>query len=774
MADVSIPDHENWPQWTYEQALAAVTGEGADMHTVAAGPWLSAGSGGNFVYHAFDTDYISVTVNTEAVTTWQSANATNEAVAIDMANGRRGSMDRQTLEDATTAIQLFSTWAQGTGADLHAWASALDSDDSAFKGKAAYVIQFRLQQDGNGMQDIYEQVTTRHGQPIATAMGGAASELGNFGQTMATAWLSDNQNRMNLPVVLINEMLAGVRNHLYAYGLIKGQEEYTLGTYTDGEKAKKYVNDSLAAYPGGDLRAAATWSAMNARVVQALQDELRTTLDIPAQASIAALAEAYTLATTAMIPVTTPARDQMPTLDDADQNDADLDDDPDLDDDADLDTDLDDDADLGDDNADGGTDDLDLDGEGTDDADGSLDLDGNDATDAGADGGLDTGTSNLAADSLDTGTDTGTDIGSDTGTDAAADGGLDAALDTGTNNPDTDALSAGSDTGAEIGADGGLDTGTGDLGADSTDTGVDTALDTGTSNLAATDPDSSLLIPGLTTSTGTNSGSTDATGTVTPDSDGALTDDTALDGGLDDGVIGDSGTDSGDLASGDLPDALTSSTALPDADLTSDLDDPTGVSSAGPTATAGTTDAGLDTAGLDATPDEADAGNPFGTPLTGSGLTGSGLTGSGLTGSGLTGSNLATPDTATLFGPTGSSTGATGASGTSGSSTGSDSSGVPFFPPMMGANGGGTEKPKERERQTWLCEDEKVWGTHEAIGSGVVGHPDEDEFAPEEVFFPRRVSRYGRPTDPRRQPAEDVATGSGTTGEASADASASQ
>ena len=45
---------------------------------------------------------------------------------------------------------------------------------------------------------------------------------------------------------------------------------------------------------------------------------------------------------------------------------------------------------------------------------------------------------------------------------------------------------------------------------------------------------------------------------------------------------------------------------------------------------------------------------------------------------------------------------------------------------MGGAGAGAGEKPQERERQTWLAEDEAVWGTDVDAGSGVIGRLDED------------------------------------------------
>jgi hypothetical protein len=102
--------------------------------------------------------------------------------------------------------------------------------------------------------------------------------------------------------------------------------------------------------------------------------------------------------------------------------------------------------------------------------------------------------------------------------------------------------------------------------------------------------------------------------------------------------------------------------------------------------------------------------------------------------------------------PTQLSGGSPGVNGTPGSS--GDGSGVPFFPPMMGGGGagGGGEKPQERERQTWLSEDEEIWGTRVGVRSGAIGRLDDEVDDVEE--FPlvgpsRRQRRADTPQRPR-------------------------
>ncbi|WP_083821624.1 hypothetical protein [Saccharopolyspora spinosa] len=78
----------------------------------------------------------------------------------------------------------------------------------------------------------------------------------------------------------------------------------------------------------------------------------------------------------------------------------------------------------------------------------------------------------------------------------------------------------------------------------------------------------------------------------------------------------------------------------------------------------------------------------------------------------------------------------------------------PMMPPMggMGGMGGGNDQ-KERERQTWLSEDDEVWGANDAAGLSVIGRPDEEGYEFDESIVAAGPIRG--PRQPAPQPAED-------------------
>ncbi|MGW8434787.1 hypothetical protein ACWGKS_06460 [Nocardiopsis sp. NPDC055879] len=67
-----------------------------------------------------------------------------------------------------------------------------------------------------------------------------------------------------------------------------------------------------------------------------------------------------------------------------------------------------------------------------------------------------------------------------------------------------------------------------------------------------------------------------------------------------------------------------------------------------------------------------------------------------------------------------------GGNAPAGTHTGMPGGGMPMMPPMGGmggGGGGGGDNGRERNRATWLSEDEKVWGTDKTRGKAVLGRP---------------------------------------------------
>ncbi|GAA0239551.1 hypothetical protein [Cryptosporangium japonicum] len=225
---------------------------------------------------------------------------------------------------------------------------------------------------------------------------------------------------------------------------------------------------------------------------------------------------------------------------------------------------------------------------------------------------------------------------------------------------------------------------------------------------------------------------------VSGDGEVTLSDGTRIDDGTityPDGSVGEVGPDGVTLPDGTVVGG-DGSVTLPDGsvvapDGTTTLPDGTVVDGdGGATLPDGTTVDGDGTVTLpDGTEIPLGGGNASG----GGGPAGAGGPGAGSVGGGgpgVSGSGTGAPVSVGM--PAGA--GAAGA-GTPLSATPASAGGAPFFPPMMGGMGGmggglNGNSGRERERQTWLSEDEKVWGTDPKVGPSVIGRvDDEDDFA---------------------------------------------
>ena len=708
----SIPNTDNWSEWTFEQVLLALTGEKADLHTPAQATIFNFDSKPSesdwATYHAWGEYFYGVNLNQDAFDAWTRAFTTIDEMMPDVARGKRGSMDLQTLRDMETQIRSFMTWSDTTGEGINTWARNLDSDDSAFEGKAASLIQWRLKANGDGLVDTHEQLTTRHGRPIADAVKDAGDGLSTWSTTMSSAWTSAT----GLNVLLWNTMVAeinAIAQYIDDSGLQLGTPNYRLNDFGPFVNyGKDFIREQLSHYSKGSLLVASTWDAIGKSINDSVIAQLKSLLDVPAQGAIGALAPKYRLATSALIEITAPPKETPPTPDPNTNN--------------------------------GDT--PPPDGSGNipppPDGGGNGDIPPPPGGDGGGNG----------------------DIPPPPGGDGGGNGDLN--------------IPGGGDGNVPGAGDGNL-SGSGDVpppdgGAGLNDLSVPGGGDPGTGGPpGGPDPagGSGAFLPFAPPGgAGVNGDGPGGNGSVGPGGDGAFEEPGGGDGVIGGPPEGGAGGDGSQLPHG----AGDSRTAVPPgggfgSDPGKNFDAGGGLGGAGVGAGAG---AG---GGL---------GNGLGGGAGGFGGAGDGRDGlGGLNGlgGGLGGASAGLGGGAGLGGsgglyggvPSQLSGGSPGMNGASGSSGGEG--GVPFFPPMMGGQGAGGEKPQERERQTWLSEDEEIWGTSVGIGSGVIGRLDEEEQELEEVPLtgPSRRRTDG-PRRPRRteRAVETDETGEETSSSASA------
>jgi hypothetical protein len=713
---LTIPSNENYPEWTFEQVLKALTDEGADLHTPAKASFFnvntSPGASDTISYHAWGDYYYGVNLNTDTMTAWTTAVKTIDEMMPDVARGKRGSMDLQSIRDLEGQIMAFGVWSAYTAAGLNMWANRLDSDDDGFRGKAASVIQWRLKANGDGLSDTEEQVFTRHGRHIALAVGDAATELAKYNESMSNAWTNaTNFNLRNWIQNGIDGVISDIYNYIVRKGLQKGQPGYVLDAFAgDIDSGKAYIKASLQAYPGGDLTSAAGWQKISDKLSTTTVSLLKSFLDTPAQTAITSLAPKYKLATSTLIEITAPPPETAPRPDP-------------------------------------GT------GDGPPDGNGSLppppDGGGNipPPDGGGNDGGLPPpgggtgGTGNGGLPPPDGGTGSGglpPPGGGGTGVPNVPGGG------DGNGGMNVPGGGNGAFVPGLVPPGGGVGGGNGPAGGGSSvGPGGDGAFN-------EKGPGGGLVKPpggGV----GGNGGGGLGDSHLPP---GAGSSKTALppgggaDGGAGGGVGAGAGGGVGAGAGGGFgsdPGPGFGSGALGGG--SNGLGDGSGLGSGGLGGAGGGVGGGLGGPGGGL----GGAGGGLGGAGGGLGGVGGGLGGAGLGGlGGGLGGGAGSGGSGGLGGIpsqlTGGSPGANGAPGSSG-----EGGGVPFFPPMMGGGqGAGGDKPQERERQTWLSEDEEIWGTRADVGSGVIGRVEEEELELEEVPLTGPTRRQRRADTPRR------------------------
>ncbi|WP_320065630.1 hypothetical protein [Micromonospora sp. RTGN7] len=114
------------------------------------------------------------------------------------------------------------------------------------------------------------------------------------------------------------------------------------------------------------------------------------------------------------------------------------------------------------------------------------------------------------------------------------------------------------------------------------------------------------------------------------------------------------------------------------------------------------------------------------------GVLGSAGLGMPVGGTGTVGNTAGTGGTGAGVGGVPGSAGSSGLPG--GSNAAQGAGGMPFMPGMMGGSGTGNQRERDRERSTWLKEDEEVWGTDPECAPAVIGRQgrgsrvEEDEY----------------------------------------------
>ncbi|TDD04717.1 hypothetical protein E1181_16860, partial [Saccharopolyspora terrae] len=329
-ADLSGPSSD----WTFFQALNALTGKGPDLKSMAEGvKWFEVAGGGDggaggkdadftgdklkedltnrvaptedLTYTAFDRVYYRVNRNTAAADAWTKAINDAGTIVAEMSSGKSGTLDLPTLRQAQDLVGKYEKWLESTGKDFRTWAKSLDSEDSGFSGKAASVIQGRMDQNADKLEGLHEQLTIDRGVAVSVALKNLGDKIEAAVNGLAQAFYDFRARALYLP----NNKRVDYENQLYEFltngvGLVKGAPNYQLDGKSTSE-AQEYINTSLASFKEGNLVTAGPWDKMNTEITNAALTELKT-LDTAAAAALKPLEEELKYAQSAIKELTEP------------------------------------------------------------------------------------------------------------------------------------------------------------------------------------------------------------------------------------------------------------------------------------------------------------------------------------------------------------------------------------------------------------------------------------------------------------------------------------
>ncbi|MFT7841740.1 hypothetical protein Q5530_36865 [Saccharothrix sp. BKS2] len=752
MAESSGSPGGDYSRSTFDQIIKAVTGYDIKLHStldagLGAGGWFKTaepeGASNTMSYRAWDHEYFRVEINNSAYQNWNAAANGVEELAPALANGKLGLMDAPRLWDARNVTEKYVRWLENSLETTKTWVAGLDSEDSAFRGKAAYAIQVNLKRLAFTFNDLRDQIMEDRKPATPVALDDAAEALRHFGQSMAWVWWESNKFLFNQAGATATQIIGNVMDHLRYAGLFVSNKDlpvndnryYVLDDYGSREEAEEYIRSVMARYdssvpyehplpPGfqhvrGDLSNPALWQSLNAALSGYLRKEVEK-LDLKAREEMVKLAEVYTRSGRSMTALKT---NQPPNLGSPP-------------------------PDFGNGNGNGppGSDIPELgdgdgkgeqefkfewppmppDGKGSGNGDLDLDLDPGDGNGNGnGNGDLDLGN---GSGGLDLGNGTGNgglDLGNGTGDFDLGDG-LGNGLGDGLGN------GAGVDGPGGLGGSGGSGGfdgfGNGGPGVDGFGNGA------GDGGLGGPVP----LVPALRQG-GRPTGEPER---KQPSLGDGKFDVPELDLPDQPGRPGQGGAGDGwapEPTPGEIRPSLPS--------LAADGQMSFGAGS-------------LQAPGMPTMPgDESGggAGSGLGSAFAGTpGFGGSAGDGLGGPGTDRDGFLAGAPDGRDGF-LGGQFAGQANPGGAGSRDEGRG--GMPFFPPMMGGMGGlnNNQQQQERERQTWLSEDEEIWGTDSGVGLGVIGRPDAGDTAADELVVPTHVHVRSAAPRGRTAPAERTA-----------------
>ena len=294
-------------------------------------PWNPKGPNNRMVpqdltYYFCDKQYFGANVDWNAVGAYEQAVADMSEFMTDFSMLQRGDLDGQTLVDLTIKVDLLMNFLLEYAGKFRKRADDLKGSDSSLRGKASALIQERLDWYADTLEDWRDQVVDNNGKSIASAATDASVALYTLVNGMVRTW-SDlvHQGMPGLIRHWVNSFKNSINDYLDKKGLFAGTPNYVLNdmaklkaVYGTPNKAGvpsgwdwdlsacyKYIDLVLDSYPLGSLRDPETWKKINS-TISLFAWPCLTTLDQSARAALPGLRDSYVTLAEALVALVNP------------------------------------------------------------------------------------------------------------------------------------------------------------------------------------------------------------------------------------------------------------------------------------------------------------------------------------------------------------------------------------------------------------------------------------------------------------------------------------
>ncbi|MFD2420774.1 hypothetical protein [Amycolatopsis pigmentata] len=261
---LKLPDGRDYSRLTFEQVLVALTGLGNDLRAPLS-PTDSNKDAGSFLAHiesdkdwptatfgnysAFQKFFYGANINTPAFTTWTKALDEIDALIPQLAQGKLGAMDTSQVWEVKALVDQYTSWLDQNEKTLQSWINALDSQDAAFRGRAAFAIQQNLERIRHVMHDVHGQITQRTPADTSAMLALIAEWLYYVASSLAQLWYDHRNDLYNAVTDATQYISDSIHRYIWGMGLIAGTPQYVLNHYIGNQAGgEDYINKTLAGF----------------------------------------------------------------------------------------------------------------------------------------------------------------------------------------------------------------------------------------------------------------------------------------------------------------------------------------------------------------------------------------------------------------------------------------------------------------------------------------------------------------------------------------------